>query len=459
VPSSFPSMESLESLLSRPESKTLEFKRDLSSPEKVLRTLVAFANGAGGILIVGVEDGSKSVVGVANPTKEEERMASLISDSIHPPLVPEICLLPWRRISVIAVEVFPSGLRPHYLKSKGTPGGVYLRVGSTNRSADPAQVQELQRSVLGQTFDELPMSELDSEAIDFRAASESFAPKRKLAKSDLKTLHLVVRHQRKETPTVGGMLLFGKNRREFFPEATVKAAHFAGNDRTQIIDSEEIDCALPAAVEEVLRFARKNLAKATKISGSRHSENWAFPLVALREAIANSLVHADYALKGSPVRFAIFGNRIEIENPGLLLPGLTTTDMQRGVSKLRNRVIGRVFHELGLIEQWGSGIQRMNQECRNSGFPLPLLEELGQSFRVTFSRAKSEPSEIDAKDSRILQIVKETPGLTTARIAALIALTPRATRDRLSKLVEAGSLSVVATGPRDPKRAFYPSQL
>jgi predicted HTH transcriptional regulator len=87
-------MESLESLLSRPESKTLEFKRDLSSPEKVLRTLVAFANGAGGILIVGVEDGSKSVVGVANPTKEEERMASLISDSIHPPLVPEICLLP-----------------------------------------------------------------------------------------------------------------------------------------------------------------------------------------------------------------------------------------------------------------------------------------------------------------------------------------------------------------------------
>jgi predicted HTH transcriptional regulator len=179
----------------RLESKMLEFKRDLSSPEKVIRTLVAFANGAGGILIVGVEDGSKSVVGVANPTKEEERMASLISDSIHPPLVPEICLLPWRSISVIAVEVFPSGLRPHYLKSKGTPGGVYLRVGSTNRSADPAQVQELQRSVLGQTFDELPMPELDSEAIDFRAASESFAPKRKLAKSDLKTLHLVVRHQ------------------------------------------------------------------------------------------------------------------------------------------------------------------------------------------------------------------------------------------------------------------------
>ena len=451
-------MESLENLLSRPEGKTLEFKRDASSPEGMLRALVAFANGAGGTLVVGVEDGSKSVVGVANPTKEEERIASLISDSIYPPLVPDICLLPWRNVSVIAIEVFPSGLRPHYLKAKGIPGGVYLRVGSTNRAADPAQVQELQRSVLGQTFDELPMSELNSEAIDFRAASESFAPKRKLAKSDLKPLHLVVRHQGRDTPTIGGVLLFGKNRRDFFPEATVKAAHFAGNDRTRIIDSEEIDCPLPLAVDEVLRFARKNLAKETKISGSRHSESWAFPLVALREAIANSLVHADYALKGSPIRFAIFQDRIEVENAGLLLPGLTTMDMQRGVSKLRNRVIGRVFHELGLIEQWGSGIQRMNHECQSAGFPPPILEELGQSFRVTFSRAQSTASKMDAKDARILEVIKAMPGLTTARIAKQIDLTPRATRDRLTRLVEAGSLSVAGTGPRDPKRAFYPTQ-
>jgi predicted HTH transcriptional regulator len=452
-------MESLEVLLSRPEGKTLEFKRDASSPEKILRTLTAFANGAGGILLVGVEDGSKAVVGVANPTKEEERIASLISDCIRPPLTPDIYLLPWRNVSVIAIEVFPSGLRPHYLKAKGIPGGVYLRVGSTNRVADPAQVRELQRSVLGETFDESPLPELDSEAIDFRAASESFAPKRKLARSDLKTLHLVVRHQGKDRPTVGGVLLFGRNRRDYFPEAAVRAAHFAGKDRTHIIDSEEIDCPLPLAVDEVLRFARKNLAKKTEISGSRHSEGWAFPLVALREAIANSLVHADYALKGSPIRFAIFEDRIEVENPGLLVPGLTTADLQRGISKLRNRVVGRIFHELGLIEQWGSGIQRMNQECQNAGFSPPILEELGQSFRVTFNRAQSGRTEGDAKDAKILEIVKTTPGLTTARIARQIDLTPRATRDRLARLVEAGKLSVVGTGLRDPKRAFYPAQI
>jgi len=255
---------------------------------------------------------------------------------------------------------------------------------------------------------------------------------------------------------VGGILLFGKKRRDFFPEAIVKAAHFSGDDRTQIIDSEEIDCALPQAVEEVLRFARKNLAKKTEVSGSRHQESWAFPLVALREAIANSLVHADYSLKGSPIRFAIFENRIEIENPGLLVPGLTTADMQRGISKLRNRVIGRVFDELGLIEQWGSGVHRMNHECRNAGFPLPVFEELGQSFRVTFSRQRTTVPAIDSKDERILEIIRATPGLTTAQIAKRISVTPRAARERLSRLVDAGRVSVVGTSPRDPRRAFHP---
>ncbi len=451
-------MDSLENLLSQPEGKTLEFKRDLSSPEKLLRTLVAFANGAGGILIIGVKDGDKTVVGVTDVTKEEERLANLISDSIQPPLVPEIYLLPYRNIVVIAVEVFPSGLRPHYLKSKGIPGGVYLRVGSTNRNADPAQIQDLQRSILGQTFDELPMTELNSEAIDFRVASECFISKRKITLRDLKPLHIITRYQGKDAPTIGGVLLFGKNRGKFFPEATIRAAHFANDDKTRLIDSEDIDCALPLAMEEVLRFAKKNLVKATEISGSRHKESWAFPLIALREAIANSLVHADYSLKGSPIRFAIFKNRIEIENPGLLVPGLTTTDLQRGISKLRNRVIGRVFYELGLIEQWGSGIQRMNHEVHQAGFPLPVLEELGQSFRVTFSRVRSNVPKLDNKDSKIVEIVKNAPGLTTAQIAKQICLTARATRDRLSKLTESGILCVVGTHSRDPKRAFYLTQ-
>ena len=105
--------------------------------------------------------------------------------------------------------------------------------------------------------------------------------------------------------------------------------------------------------------------------------------MALREAIVNAVVHADYSQRGAPIRLAVFDDRVEIENPGLLPPGMTVDDLRRGVSKLRNRVIGRVFHELGLIEQWGSGIQRMSSACRDAGLPEPMLEELGSRFRLT----------------------------------------------------------------------------
>ncbi|MGH7140401.1 MAG: AlbA family DNA-binding domain-containing protein, partial [Pirellulales bacterium] len=79
----------LEDLLRQNESKTLEFKRDLSSPAPALRTLVAFANSAGGRLVIGVEDRTRAVIGVSAPLDLEERLANLIADSIEPRLVPE----------------------------------------------------------------------------------------------------------------------------------------------------------------------------------------------------------------------------------------------------------------------------------------------------------------------------------------------------------------------------------
>ena len=82
-----------------------------------------------------------------------------------------------------------------------------------------------------------------------------------------------------------------------------------------------------------------------------------FTVLILREVIINALVHSDYSQRGSPIRIAFYDDRIEIESPGILLPGMTIEDMKRGISMIRNPVIARVFRELGLIEQWGSGVK------------------------------------------------------------------------------------------------------
>ena len=202
----------LVEIVKRPEGKTLEFKRDLSSPDGALKAIVAFANTAGGTLLIGVEDKSGHIRGIAEPLDLEERLANLISDHIVPRLVPEIEVLPWRRTQVVAVQVHPSPTRPHYLKREGIDAGVYVRVGSTNRRADRELREELGRFARGEAFDEQPMPDLDSEAIDFRAASESFSGVRKLGRRDLENLRLITEYQGKKVPTFGGFLLFGRQR-------------------------------------------------------------------------------------------------------------------------------------------------------------------------------------------------------------------------------------------------------
>ncbi len=185
----------LVDVLKRPEDKTLEFKRDLSSPDAALRTIVAFANTAGGTILIGVEDRNRRVRGVTNALDFEERLANLVSDRISPRIVPEIEILPWRRTQVLARQIHPSPSRPHHLIRDGAAAGVYVRVGSTNRLADPELIEELRRFARGEGFDEQGMPGLNSEALDFRAASELFADVRKLTRRDLETLRLVTEHQ------------------------------------------------------------------------------------------------------------------------------------------------------------------------------------------------------------------------------------------------------------------------
>lgn len=236
----------LITLLSRPEGKTLEFKRDLSSPDGVLKAIVAFANTSGGVLVLGVEDCTKRVKGVPNILAEEERLANLIADSISPRLVPSIEVMPWRKTQVLAVEIYPSASRPHFLNRLGPEEGVFVRVGSTNRRADLFLVEEMRRYNQVSSFDEQPRPELNSEAIDFRAASEFFKPIRKLTRPELQTLKIVTNYQGRIVPTIGGILLFGIDRLNHYPDAWIQAGRFAGNDRRRILDSTEVRSYLPA---------------------------------------------------------------------------------------------------------------------------------------------------------------------------------------------------------------------
>ena len=444
----------LNELLKRAEGKTLEYKRDISSPAGALKTIIAFANTAGGTLLIGVEDGSRQVCGVRDVLKTEEQLANLIADSLYPQLVPHIEVVNWRKTNVLAVEIHPSSTRPHHLISLGAENGTFIRVGSTNRKAGATQIEDMTRLKRIDTYDEQAVPNLNAEDLDFRLASELFLPYKKLTPLAWRTLRVTTEHQGRQVPTIGGLLLFGKDRFSAFPDSWIQAGRFAGSNKARLIDSVAVRAALPVAAEEVIAFARKHLMVESEIKGIRRQERWSIPLVAIREAVVNSIAHADYAQQGSPIRLAVFDDRIEIENPGLLPLGITLDDLQQGVSKLRNRVIGRVFHELRLIEHWGSGIQRMNAACEEAGLPKPKLEELGSHFRVTIFNERVAAPLVDAIDGKIIAVLRKRGAMGTGAIAKLAGLSPRATLTRLGRLKARGIVVELGTGPHDPKRQY-----
>nr|QNO49713.1 hypothetical protein BFOKDAJI_00014 [Methanosarcinales archaeon ANME-2c ERB4]QNO49741.1 hypothetical protein BFOKDAJI_00043 [Methanosarcinales archaeon ANME-2c ERB4] len=410
-------------LVTMPEGKTLEFKRDISAPKNILKTLVAFANAAGGRLLIGIEDDSREVLGVEDPLDEEERVCNLIADSIEPRLVPNVELISLEDKTLLRVEVYPSGSRPHWLRKEGPEEGVYVRLGSTNRKADRELIAELKRGAEGKSFDEQALPDRTVADLDFDAATACFERHRKLVKNGLESLRLVARHQGHLVPSVGGMLLFGKDREMVFPGAWIQCGRFIGKDNADIFDHIGINEHLPVAVERVMEFLKKHAMRGADFSELRRKDVWSIPLTILREALVNAIVHADYSQRGAPIRIAFFDDRIEIENPGILLPGLTVEDMLQGVSRIRNHVIARVFKELDLIEQWGSGVPRMFKEAEALGLPQPEIIEIGMRVRFIVYLAESVvlPSEMRSSRNKVgVQLPTQLPTQSDGPIQRLL---------------------------------------
>ena len=174
--------------------------------------------------------------------------------------------------------------------------------------------------------------------------------------------------------------------------------------RTRILDSVDLTGpSLPAMVRGAMAFIDGHFARRTVIAGLTHQLQRPVPLAAVREALVNAAVHADYSQRGGPIRVALFNDRLEIETPGLLPFGLAVEDLSTGVSRVRNKVIARTFKELGFIEQWGSDIGRILDEITAAGLAAPTFEEIGERFRVTFTTTEVDQPKLSADHQTILR--------------------------------------------------------
>ncbi len=361
------------------EGKTLEFKRDLSSPTKPLRTIVAFANSAGGRLVIGVADDG-AVVGVADPLTEEERITSLITDHISPQLVPAIDLVTINDATILVVDVPLSTRRPHFMVNQGPEHGVYVRLGSTTRQADPALVAELERNARGVSFEDMPEPRASLDDLNLEVLSKLRGRHTNI--DDLVALGLAVKQTDKVIPTYAGILAACDDPTRFLPSAWVQCGRLRGATGTDIFDQIEIHGPMPLAVNQVMEFLLKHAYKSAEFGEVRRRDSYSIPVEAIREVVVNAVVHASYAERSTPIRVGFYDDRVQVESPGLLLPGMTIDSMRRA-SRLRNPSLARIFREAGIMEQWGTGVQRVYDEIAAAGLPVPRVEEVMDRLRFT----------------------------------------------------------------------------
>lgn len=201
-------------------------------------------------------------------------------------------------------------------------------------------------------------------------------------------------------------------------------------------------------------FIERNTRTEGVIDGLQRVDVPEYPPFALREALTNAILHADYAMKGCHIQIAIFDERIEFTNPGGLPFGQTLQKALSGFSKLRNRVIGRLFRELRLIEQWGSGLQRILAVCKKAGLQTPVIEEYNNQFRIILFSKRIDKGISLKWESLLFSYFEAHTSISTKQAAKIWKVSDRTARTRLKTMIESGILYRVATSEKDPFATF-----
>jgi len=184
-------------------------------------------------------------------------------------------------------------------------------------------------------------------------------------------------------PTNAALLFFGKDPSEHISHHEIRIARFKGTSRLAFIDSQEIKGTIYEMLDKVESFFIRNTRLANKIVEFKRVDIPEYPYEAIREAIINAIAHRDYTRRGSPIMVSIFDDRVEVRNPGGLLPGLNIKKLE-GNHATRNETICNIFHETMDMERFGTGIGKMKKLMKEHGLSHPKFDEEGDFFVVKF---------------------------------------------------------------------------
>ena len=434
--------------INQPESRKLEFKEEFTEKSKILKTIIAFSNGSGGELIIGVSDREREIIGVKDPLELEEKISNMIYDSITPIISPYISIIDINGKKIIHIQVMGGSNKPYFIKSIGIKDSSYIRIGSTTRKASLEIIEEIRREAHGYSYEEeiipsLSINDLDKNAVKYFLHEINVGH---LDKDILTKWHILRKNNGDYFPTVLSIILFGNTELSKYDHFNIRISKFNGSDYNDIAESKEFTIPLFPKIDEIIAVLKSYVKRTSVFYGARRIEKTIIPDFAIREVVINAIVHKDYSIKSS-IKINVFDDRIEVINPGVLYGNLDIRDLGKGISECRNRKIVKIFRKIGFMEELGTGIRRIINLFSEDNLKPPVFEEQGRYFKATLPQEKYTLTLTE----KVYNIILEKQKISTSQLLDEIGLHKNTILYHLNILIKSNKIARKGKG----KNTFY----
>ena len=409
-----------------------EFKVKLT--DKFEEEVISFLNTNGGNIYIGVND-KGDIIGInGNIDLLQRTIKDRIKDNIMPSTLGlyDVIVLEKDNKKYIKVIIAKGSERPYYLKGIGmTPDSCFIRVGSS--------IQSMPNEMINNEFSKRTRNSLKN----------IVSPKQDLTFSQLKIYYeengFSINNnflKQLELYTDDGKYNYNAYLLADNNYISIRFGKYDGINSVNLIENEDFgNCCIIKATKNILNKLEIENKTFTKIEYPERKEIKMYDYIAVREAVVNAIVHNDWSNEYSP-KFEIFSDRLVISSNGGIQDNTTKEEFLEGFSLPKNKELIKVFNDLDLVEQMGTGIIRILQSYNKDSF-----EFFPNFIRVTFpfneNKFKTNTKEIKNNNlteiqNSIIGLMLDSPTITQETLARLLDVNIRTIQRNIKTLIDVG---------------------